>query len=236
MKDRLIFDTTDVDSIAASDSIGAYLRSSDGTLLTHSTVGGKKALDVSIADGVNVEVDLSHTDDSVRLGNGTDFFTSTSENSDIALDVHISNSSIVVTATDLDIRDLTAASDSVDSWLNDGSGTALTSTLVGAKQSLDVYAANDPSASNTAIASAAETLDVANTAQNVVASPLSNRKALYIYNKDNQTMFIGQSGVTASNGFPIAPSSYIELKAGAAIDIEYVSAKLNHEIRTLELS
>lgn len=94
---QLVFDVTDANTIGDSDSVGAFLRSSDGTLLTHSTVGGKEALDVSIADGVNVEVDLSHIDDSIRLGDGTSFFTSTSENGDISLDVHISNTSIAAT-------------------------------------------------------------------------------------------------------------------------------------------
>jgi len=95
---------------------------------------------------------------------------------------------------------------------------------------------SDAALANTAIANAAETLDAANTAQNAVASPLANRKYLWIYNKDNQGMFIGASGVTTANGFPVSPGSYIELRAGAAVDIEFVSSKINHEIRTLELS
>ena len=264
-------------------------------MLTHSDVGGKKALDVSIADGVNVEVDLSHIDDSVRLGNGTDFFTSTSENGDIALDVHISNSSIEVTATDLDIRDLafatdkvdvtgsevsldaatlaaletitveqgtspwvigdgggsitvdavdldirdlTAASDSVQSNMFDGAGTALTSTLVGADQALDINVVQsvDPATSNTAILSAADTLAVAGTAEKVVAANLADRKVLYVRNNDNRVMYVGASGVTAANGFPVSPGSYLELKAGASVDVYYNSEKTGHAIRTLELS
>lgn len=304
MKDKLVFDVTDVDTIADSDSVGAYLRASDGTLLTHSDVGGKKALDVSIADGVNVEVDLSHIDDSVRLGDGTDFFTSTSENGDIALDVHISNTdiaindggnsitvdavdldirdlafatdkvdvtgsevsldaatlaaletitveqgtspwvigdgggSITVDAIDLDIRDLTAASDSVQSNMFDGAGTALTSTLVGADQALDINVVQsvDPATSNTAILSAADTLAAAGTAEKVVAANLADRKVLYVRNNDNRVMYVGASGVTAANGFPVSPGSYLELKAGASVDVYYNSAKAGHAIRTLELS
>lgn len=239
MKEQLVFDTTDATSIAHSDSVGAYIRSSDGTQITHSTVGGKEALDVSIADGVNVEVDLSHIDDSVRLGDGTSFFTSTSENGDIALDVHLSNTSIVVTATDLDIRDLTAASDSVASWLSDGAGTALTSTLVGSDQALDVNVVGqvDAALANTAIATAANTLGVANTAEDVVASPLASRKYLSIFNEDNKRIYIGASGVTAANGFPLSPSSSILMRAGASIDIEFVgSTGALPVVRTLELS
>lgn len=242
MKDQLIFDTTDANTISDSDSVGAYLRASDGTLLTHTDVSGKKALDVRVAEGINVEVDLSAADDSVESwahdGTGT-AITSTSENGDQALDVHLSNTSIAVTATQLDIDDLNATDDAVQAWCFDGSGTAIGST----SNALDVYVTgsaaltvNDSALANTAIATAAETLDVANTAQNAVVSALSNRKYLFIYNKDNRQMEIGASGFSVGAGFPISPSSYIELRAGAAVDIEFNSPKVNHEIRTMELS
>lgn len=162
---KLIFNTGDANEILASDSVGAFLRASDGTLLTHTDVGGKKALDVRIAEGINIEVDLSHVDDSVRLGDGTNFFTSTTENGDTSLDVHISNTSIAVTATDLDIRnlvfatdkvdvsgssvtvtatqldidDLNATDDAVSSWTKDGSGTSITSRAEDGGQALDVH-------------------------------------------------------------------------------------------------
>lgn len=210
-KDSLVFDVTDAASIAASDSVGAYVRSSDGTLIDHASinsvdrlavdatlkdgagtaltstlVGGKQALDVNIVEGINVEVDLSHLDDSVRLGDGTDFFTSTTIGSDVAL---------------------------------------------------DVFTINDPSVANTAIANAANTLAVADTAQNVVASPLSARKYLYIKNMDSQPIYIGATGVTAANGFPMSAASIAELKIGAAVDIEFVgSTGRTPEIRTMELS
>jgi hypothetical protein len=306
MKDKLVFDTTDAGTIADSDSVGAYLRSSDGTLLTHSTVSGKEALDVHVVDGINVEVDLSHVDDSVKIGDGTDFLainndgsinavvsatdldirdlafatdsvtahqggtwtidsitnavTVTATNLDIrdlafATDkVDVSGSevsldsatlaaleNITVSATDLDIRDLTAASDSVQAWAHDGAGTAITSTLVSGKQALDVNIANtitvnDAALANTAIAAAANTLGAANTAEDVVASPLASRKYLMIYNDGNKKIFVGQSGVSAANGFPISPGSYLELRAGAAVDVEWVSDNTSQKIRTLELS
>lgn len=265
---------------------------------------------------------LIHTQDSIRLGDGTAFFTSTSENSDIALDVHISNTEIAVTqgsdspwaiegtvatnaekaedaihadgaignfvlavrrdantpfaadgdytpfATDAQGRLKVAAEVTVQAgdaeFLEDtlhATGDAgihmlavrqdSLSSLVDANgdyASLKVNALgrlyvdvgtisiDDVALANGTIAAVAETLDVANTAQNIIVSPLANRKYLWIYNKDNQAMFIGQSGVTAANGFPISPGSYMELRAGAAVDIEFVSSKLNHEIRTLEIS
>lgn len=107
--------------------------------------------------------------------------------------------------------------------------------------SLYVNVSNDISTSdaalaNTSIANAANTLAVASTAEDIVASPLANRKYLFVYNNDNRKMYIGASGVTEANGFPMSPGSYMELRAGASVDIEYVSSKLGHAIRTLELS
>lgn len=49
-KDKLILDTT---ALSDSDNVGAYLRSSDGTLITHTTVAGKEALDVNLVGGAD---------------------------------------------------------------------------------------------------------------------------------------------------------------------------------------
>jgi hypothetical protein len=215
-KDSLVFDTTDTDTIAASDNVGAFVRSSDGTLIDHATidsverlavdstlkdgagtaltstlVGGKQALDVYIAEGINVEVDLD------------------------------------------------AADDSVLAHLADGAGTALTSTLVGDDQALDVNIVQsiDAALANTAIATAATSLAVADTAQDVVASPLADRKYLYIKNMDNREIYIGASGVTSANGFPLSPKAIAELRLGAAVDIEFVGATgATPAIRIMQLS
>lgn len=237
-KDQLVFDTTDADSIAASDSVGAFVRSSDGTLITHTTVGGKEALDVRVAEGINVEVDLDAADDSVAawLSDGAGNALSSTAG---ALHVSDGGDSITVDATDFDIRDLTAASDSVQSNMFDGAGTALTSTLVGSDQALDVnvVAQQDAALANSAIATAANTLAAADTAQDVVASPLASRKYLYIKNMDNKQIYIGPSGVSTADGFPMSPSAIAELRIGSAVDIEFVGVSgATPAIRTMELS
>ena len=70
-------------------------------------------IDTTVGD---VEVAIVHTEDSIRLGDGTSFFTSTTVGADIGLDVNLIN-------TDLDIRDLSHSQDSVRL----GDGTNLTS-------------------------------------------------------------------------------------------------------------
>lgn len=285
MKDHLIFDTTDANTIVDSDSVGAYIRSDDGTLIEHETVnsverlavdatlkdgagtaltstlvGSDQALDVNVVSGVNVEVDLDHADDSVAIGDGTTIFDAAVQ--DVAagaghagfasMAVHDAtlsalgsadgdfehlrvdaNGALWVAATDLDIRDIDHATD--DIRLGDGT-TLITGTTVGSDHGLDVYTLNDPSTADTAIATNANTLGVADTAEDVVASPLANRKTLFIYNNGNRTAYIGESGVAAADGFPLSPGSYIELKAGPSVDIEWVSSNTSQELRTLELS
>jgi hypothetical protein len=133
---KLVFDATDADSRLASANVGAYLRASDGTLLTHTDVGGKKALDVRVAEGINVEVDLDAADDSVAawLSDGSgNAITSTTG----SLNVNLTNTSIAVTATDLDIRDLAFATDSVDV---SGSEVSLDSATLAALENITVSA------------------------------------------------------------------------------------------------
>lgn len=234
---KLVFDTTDTDSIAASANVGAYLRASDGTLLTHTDVGGKKALDVRVAEGINVEVDLNAADDSVAawLSDGSGNAISSTGG---ALHISDAGGSLTVDATNLDIRDLTAASDSVAAWAFDGTGTAITST----GGALDVNIASgtvnvsDVALANAAIKALAET--VTNTAAQIVdgGDELASRKYLFLYNNGNKTVFIGETGVTASSGFPLPPGSILEARIGAAVDVFAISQAGNQNVRTLQLS
>lgn len=276
MKDHLIFDTTDATTRADTDNVGAWVRAGDdGTLIGHvsdalkvnfsNTSIAVTATDLDIRDltqadeitvfqgtdpwvvsATDLDIrDLSHTQDSIKIGDGTDFLAINPDGS-INVNADISVSSGAEKAEDsshvsgdigqyvLAVRqDTLANSVSADGDYASLKVDSLGALYVNLTNSISV---NDAALANSGIASAAETLDVANTSQNAVASPLANRKYLFIYNKDNQAMFIGQPGVTAATGFPVSPGSYMELRAGAAVDIEFVSSKLNHEIRTLELS
>ena len=142
--------------------------------------------------------------------------------------------SVAVTATDLDIRDLTHVSDSVR--LGDGT-SFYTSTTVSSDIGLDVYQLNDPELANVAIASSAQVLTAANTAQALLASPLASRKYLFLMNNTNKNIFVGGSGVTTANGYPIPQGSAMELRAGVASPVYWISTTIpSGDVRTLELS
>jgi hypothetical protein len=91
-KDKLVFDTSA--TLSDNDNVGAFLRASDGTLITHT--GG--ALNVNVS---NASIAVTATDLDIR-----DLVFATDK-------VDVSGSSVTVTATNLDIRDLTHATDSV---------------------------------------------------------------------------------------------------------------------------
>jgi len=127
-KDLLIFDASNPDS---TDNVGAYLRSADGTLLTHTNVAGKDALDVNVTNELSVDLDFSSdsvdvsgsvvgVSGDVNVTQGTSPWVVSATDLDIrdldfATDsVDVSGSSVTVSATDLDIRDLDFATDSVD--------------------------------------------------------------------------------------------------------------------------
>jgi hypothetical protein len=375
MKDKLIFDTTDVDTIADSDSVGAFVRASDGSLIDSAEINSINrlavdstlkdgagnaltstdgALDVNLASPLSIDVDLDHVEgDSVQIGDGVEIMSVNTDGSinvrisdgldaldintngsinveasdldirDLAfatdsvtahqggtwtidsitndvtviatdLDIRDLNSAtdsvtvlasdldirdldsatdsvtvlatdldirdlafatdsvtahqggtwtidsitndVTVTATDLDIRDLDAASDSVQAWAHDGIGLAITSTAVNSSQALDVNIVNEIDVEDVALANASIASAAKATVGDVVASPLADRKYLYIYNQGNQKMFIGANGVTTANGFPLSPGSYLELRAGDAVDIEFAQAGGNIDVRSLELA
>jgi hypothetical protein len=262
---RLVFDPTDANTVAASSSVGAFVRAgTDGTLIGH-TAG---ALNVNISnsdfdirdlvytqdsvtahqggtwtvsvDSLPADVDirdLAHTQDSVKIGDGTDFLAVNADGS-INSVVSDGGGSITVDASDLDVRDIVHTQDSIR--LGDGSAL-ITSTLVGAKQSLDVNVANSISTSDAALANTAienTATSIGTTAVSVVSSSLSDRKYLFLANNGNRAMFIGKSGVTTANGFPMMPGERVELRAGASITVQAIggAGAATEDLRAMELA
>lgn len=230
---KLVFDATDSDTRSASANVGAYLRSFDGTLLTHTDVGGKKALDVRIAEGINVEVDLAAADDSVSAwlkdGSGTSI-NSTSN----ALNSFITNASLTVTATNLDIRDLVFATDKVDA---SGSEVSLSAGTLAALETINIgNTVSVTDATYTTLKNIAETVGVAAAAIVAGANELVNRRKLYVYNNGNKMMYIGESGITTATGFPLPPGSILDILAGPAMDIFAIADAANQNMRTLQIA
>lgn len=330
---KLLFDTTDANTQADSANVGAYLRSDDGTLLTHTTDGAREALDVYTelgkaedaahvsgdigamalavrndvegslvdADGdyAPLQVDSSgrlrvvgdidvtnlsekNEDDAHSSGDTGDYVlavradarptdANTSADGDYASffvnnsgELYVKDTDVAALLTTIDadtgsilteiqslshaedvahvsgdagVMGLAVRNDTLASLVDtDGDYAPLQVNADGALYVTLSGAVSDPALADTAIATAANPLDVANTAEDVVASPLANRKYLWVYNNGNREVFIGASGVTSATGFPLPAGSILEMRAGDSIDIEWVGPNTSQEIRTMELS
>lgn len=262
---KLIFDTTDANTRADSHTVGAVLYdaandrlgviNASNQLEVHDADVLSQLQSGVVVTAIDLDIrDLTHVSDSIKVGDGTHFLAINADGSinitdndgsltvdgsvSILGDVNVTQgtSPWVVSATDLDIRDLSAAQDSIQSWTHDGTGTAITSTGT----SLDVNVTNDidvdDGLANTAIASNAQASTAIDTAEALVTSALVNRKYLYAYNNDNRTAYIGGATVNAATGFPVPPGSMLELRAGAAVNVQFAAPKIGLDMRTLELS
>lgn len=281
MLNHLVFDTTDAQSMIDSHNVGAYLRDADGNLITSQANGAQQALDVGInVAGVQIDPrqiraltntdvvtaeqgtspwvvsatdldirDLDHTLDNVAIAQGGNTMV---VNADGSINVNADIS--VVTGADkaedsahvsgdigsymLSVRqDVLASSTSTDGDYASLKTSAAGALYVNLAESTATITTSDAALANTAVLSTANALDVADTAEAIKASALASRKYLWVYNNDNTKIFVGASGVTAANGFPVSPGSYLELRAGPAVSPFFVGQSgKTPEVRTLELS
>jgi hypothetical protein len=223
----LVFATDKVDVSGSSVSITG-------------TVGVTQSTSPWVVSATDLDIrDITHVSDSIKVGDGTDFLV---VNGDGSINITDNGGSLTVDAVNLDIRDLTAVSDSVSSWTKDGTGTAITSTLVGADQALDVYIANtaaittnDAALANTALLNTQT--NVTNVSAALLASQQANRKYLYVQNLGTKPMYVGPSGVTTSNGLRISVGAVGEFRFGAALSLHAVTPDAGpHDARILEAS
>ena len=192
--------------------------------------------------------DLTHVSDSIKIGDGTDFLAINADGSiNVNADISVVNghekaedaahASGDIGSYMLGVRqDVLASSTSADGDYASFKMSAAGALYVNLAESSAAIEVNDAALADSTALSAAITLAVADTAQ-LAASPLANRKYLSIYNNDNRKIFIGGSGVSAANGFPVSPGSYLDLRAGAACAVYFVgSSGETPSIRNLQLS
>jgi hypothetical protein len=286
-KERLVFDPANA---SEGDKIAGYLYGAGGTLITSTTVGPDEGLDVNVLNTITVQAtnldirDLSHTSDSVKVGDGTDFLAVNADGSinitdnggSITVDGTVAatqsgtwtidsiTNPVTVTATNLDIRDLAFATDSVTAhqggtWTIDSITNAVTVTAtnldirdlshtqdsvkigdgtdflaINADGSINTVSTGDPALANTALAAAATS--VTTTATNLVASPLANRKYLFVQNLGNRSIYLGGSGVTVAQGFRLSPGAALDARIGAAVSLYAITDSGTQDVRNLELS
>ena len=134
---------------------------------------------------------------------------------------------VIVSATDLDIRDLAFATDSVDV---SGSEVSLDAATLAALESVTVVESAFSSWKSTA-------QSITSTAAQLAATSLTGRKMMTIQNLGNADIFIGASNaVTISNGTKIAKFSSFSEKFSATATVWAITASGTADVRISEFA
>lgn len=225
-KEKLVFDPA---AAADGDAVGAFIRSANGTLITHTTVGTKEALDVNVVNAVRITDGTNNlainADGSINVD--VDVVTGAEKAEDSA------HSDGDIGQFILAVRQDTLAS----SVSADGDYAALKVNDVGA---LWVQVANSslPTVATGMTNAAVTQVTVGTTATALLSSALSNRKRILIQNvSGNRTLFLGTStSVTTANGIRLSPGAAIELDAATTINLHGIANGAGCDVRILELA
>lgn len=249
MKQKLGYDASDADTLAASDFVGAHLY---GTLkLTSTTDGAKEALDVNIVNDIMVDLNGIYDvgtnpapDNAGIIGNTraaapdetgqVERITVGAASSDnvVAANVHgmdTNSFGMVYDGTTWDMMRGTAGA----VHIHDGGNTITVDGTVAVTQSTSPWVVSDAALANTAVAASAVAVT---TTSATLGTPLAARKYLNVYNNGSKAIEIGPSGVAYGSGFPIYPGVYLDLRIGPAVDVHADAASGTQDIRLLELS
>jgi hypothetical protein len=253
-KDKLVFDTTA--TLSNNDNVGAYLRSADGTLLTHSTIGGKQRLDVNLAteyleDAAHTTGDRGQFMLAVRRDADTTMVDADGDYAPLQVD---ENGRLKVVA-DIEVvngfeklEDAAHADGDVGAYVlsvrqdvlagstnTNGDYQSFKTDSVGSLwvRLSEGVALDSP---NSAFNTEAVAVDATAGGTQLLAAPLSERKKLLIQNLSNKPIYIIESGQTAADGIRIAASGNWEIEAGPGIDLYAITESGTADVRLFELA
>lgn len=250
--DKLVFDPA---AAAEGANVGSYLRSSDGTLITHTTEGAKERLDVSQAG--SFAEDAAHTTGDfgqfiLAVRNDTEGSLVSTDGDYAPLQVDALGRLRV--AADIDL--VSGAEKAEDSAHTSGDigqyilsvreDTLATSTsATGDYQSLktdslgalwsrisQMPAADAP---NTAIESVSVTVGITEVALPTTA--LASRKKMIVQNvSNNRTVYVGPTGVTTADGLRISAGGSLEVEIGPGVTLYGIANSASADVRVFEVA
>lgn len=245
-KSKLTFDTTNP---SEGDNVGSYLRSSDGTLLTHTLVGGKNALDVNVVAQAG-----SYAEDSAHAsGDMGQFILAVRNDADTSLvgtdgdyaPLQVDADGRLKVAADISVvngfekaEDAAHSSGDIGGYVLNVREDSLASSTgaSGDYQSFKSDALGRLYVTQAGQTAAYGNVSVANTATDIVGTDLVNRRRILIQNADNKAVFIGSNAsVTTSTGIRLDPGSALELEVAAGINVHGIVSSGTADVRYFEI-
>lgn len=231
---QLFADAADFDN---SDKVFSFLRSAGGQTITSTTVGAKEALDVSVANDIDVSVKgvydvvdnalpdnvglIAHlrgaapdeTDQSFRSTGGA-----ASGDNVVAADVH-----------GLDVNGFGMLFDGTAWDRARGTAGAAHSHLFSQEAGFKV------DTKSTYASAKVGTEAVGTTAVQLAATPLTGRSKILVQNKSNKKVWIGfTNAVTSANGLEVGPQGFFEETIGAGVTVYAIGEQAAQDVRVAE--
>lgn len=239
-KEKLVLDTT---ALSDSDNVGAYLRDSNGALLTSTLISGKQALDVNIVAGPD---DPVYDEDSAAT-NGEKLMAVAAVRQDAlasSVDTDGDHAWLKLNARGAlwSVPVGTVADDAVDNENPIKVGSRALAGPLAAVASGDradaisdlyrrIYVNNG---SNIAVKTTA--VDVTDTAASLVTA-LGGRRQFMIQNLSNKEIYIGPATVATTDGWRIAAGAAFGIELGENVSLFAVAATAGpFAVRVLEVA
>jgi len=77
-------------------------------------------------------------------------------------------------------------------------------------------------------------VNVGATATALPTTALTNRRLLIVYNNSGGVIYLGDSTVTVTNGFPLANGGTFEIKLDAGVTLYAIASAANKDVRVFE--
>lgn len=239
-KDKLSFDATSADTLAASDTVGAYTLDGTGTKITSTLVSAKQGLDVYVTNGLTVDVNgiynagTNASPDNVGVIAFVRGATPALSDQTFTLTGGKANSDAVV-AANVWARD----SNSFNMGYNGTTWDRIKSTSgamdVNIAGSTGTSTVSDAALANTAVKSTAT--NITSAAAVILGTQLAARKYLTFQNLGASAVYVGDSTVTASTGLRLSNGAMLEgLRIGPAISLKALTASGTADLRIFEAS
>lgn len=227
--DRLFADPADFD---ASSKVLSYLSSAGGTVITSTG----SSLNVNVTNGISINTDGvydagTNTDpDNVGLIAHVRAAAPADANQTLRSTGGAASSDNVVAANvfGLDVNSFGMLYDGAtwDRWLGTAGAGHVHIASQAAKLSVKASYA-------TALF---DNVAVTTTEVAIPTTALSGRSLIQIYNNGSKVIYLGQTGVTTADGWPISPGSAYEVAAEAGIALFAVAASGSQDIRYAEFA
>ena len=239
-KNKLVFNTS---SPNEADNTGAYIRASDGTLISQTTTDEiKQRLDVNTGTEYRINDVLSATARGhLVLGQtagGVAKPLLVNSAGELEIDVSVTTGSdkaedAVAVSGDIGAYVLSVRSDTLaNSTSANGDYQSFKTNSVGA-----LWVTESASSPSTYDAWKVSVTPVSTVAVQLVGVSLTNRKKLLIQNTGNKSVFIKEDNTVATaSGIEIAPGAVFEMELSAGVSVYAISSGTGTEVRIAEMA